>query len=248
MEGLSKNVLIGIVIIIAGAAAVFGVSYLDKNELSPDPTTEENTNSGFLSLEEVSGKAISYINESILKGQATAALLEQAEENGLYKLKVDISGNQFDLYASKDGELLFPEVIKITEIKEEKTTIGSFLATENEVCLENDKPIVYFFGSNTCPYCKWEHPIMEEVAAKFGDKISFHNNMDSSADAEIFSQYSTGGIPTIVLGCKYSKVGAGQSNGEEGEAKIITALICKLTQNQPAEVCAEVQDLIDQVE
>lgn len=245
MNGLSRNVFIVAVIVVAGVAAI----YFDNKNKEIVPTAENNAPAeNVLSLDEVGKKTIDYINKNILKGQTTASLLETVKENGLYKFKVQIQENQFDLYASTDGELLFPEVIKLTEVKEQKSTIGQFLVSENEICQENGKPLVYFFGAETCPYCRWEYPIVKAVAAKFGDKISFHDNKDSSADAEVFSQYSTGGIPTTVLGCKYSKVGAGQANGEEGETKMITALICKLTQNQPAEVCDAVQDLINQVE
>jgi len=68
--------------------------------------------------------------------------------------------------------------------------------------------------------------------------------MDSDEDTDVFNKYSTGGIPTLVLGCKYYRVGAGVQSGEEQETKDLTALICKLTGSQPADVCEEVHDLI----
>ncbi len=56
---------------------------------------------------------------------------------------------------------------------------------------------------------------------------------------EVFQKYSTGGIPTLVLGCQYYRVGSGETAGEEQEIKDLTGLICKLTNNQPAEICQE---------
>lgn len=131
------------------------------------------------------------------------------------------------------------------------TTVGNFSVTKEEVCLEDGKPIIYFFGRSTCPHCSWEHPIMERVATKFGNKIAFHNNMDNQVDMEIFSKYSEinqGGIPFLVFGCKYARVGSGENWGETEEEKALTALICKLTDGEPEKTCEGVSDLIEQIE
>jgi thiol-disulfide isomerase/thioredoxin len=115
--------------------------------------------------------------------------------------------------------------------------------------LEDGKPIIYFFGSDGCGYCKWEHPVIANVTAKFEGFISFHDNIDSTADGDIFAKYSDGHIPTLVLGCKYYRVGAGANMGEEQETKVLTALICDLTGNKPVDVCTapEIVDLINKI-
>ncbi|GAI38261.1 unnamed protein product [marine sediment metagenome] len=62
--------------------------------------------------------------------------------------------------------------------------------------------------------------------------------MDPSADMDVFSKYSPEGyVPALVLGCKYYRVGSGEIIGEEEENKVLTALICDLTENQPNDVC-----------
>ena len=71
--------------------------------------------------------------------------------------------------------------------------------------------------------------------------------MDANADTDIFGKYSTGGIPTLVFGCKYYRVGSGEGEGEELESKNLTAIICKLTGNQPSSICNLFQDLINQI-
>ena len=71
--------------------------------------------------------------------------------------------------------------------------------------------------------------------------------MDVDTDMDVFSKYSTGGIPMLAFGCKYYRVGSGEQSGEKEESEILTALICKLTQNQPTEVCDKVQDLVNQI-
>ena len=126
------------------------------------------------------------------------------------------------------------------EIPQYETTVGDFLVLDDEVCTEDGKPIVYYFGSTGCPHCTWEHPIIQAVAAEFGDQISFHDLMDKQEEFEVFEKYldiNGGGIPFIILGCKYVRVGSGERAGEEAEKQALTQLICELTNNQPTDIC-----------
>lgn len=236
MTNKTQNIIILILVI-----AVAGLLYLQFGQPS------ENASKS-VSPEEAADLALSYINDNILQGLAEASLVgDIEEEKGLYKLQIEIDDEEFPSYVTKDGKLFFPQGIDLEEpqiqvleeepSEDEKTTLGNFSVSEDEVCQENDKPIVYFFGAESCSYCKWEHPIVEKVAEGFAGYISFHNNMDSNEDMDVLMKYSTGGIPTIVLGCRYYRVGSGERSGEEQETQDLTALICDLTNNQPAEVC-----------
>lgn len=197
--------------------------------------------------EEAVNSALAYINEVLLREITEAKLVGDVEEEaGLYKFQIEVGGKKLISYVTKDGKIWFPEAFKIDsaeeraaeeKIKEESITLGNFTKSGDEICKENGKPIIYFFGSQGCSYCKWEHPIIKAVAEKFTDFIVFHDNMDTNEDMDIFSEYSTGGVPTLVLGCKYSRVGAGVQAGEEQESNDLTALICDLTNGQPENVC-----------
>jgi hypothetical protein len=94
---------------------------------------------------------------------------------------------------------------------------------------------------NTSEGSKWEYPIFKDVASKFKDSISFHDNYLSSNglsnDQDVFSKYSTGDIPVLIVGCKYYRIGDGQGNGEEKEKEALTKLICEMTQNSPKDIC-----------
>lgn len=237
-----------IAIIIAGIIIAGVVVYVNYQKCVPGTCPEAGrppaVQSQALSSQEAGERVMKYINENILQGRATASLINVLEENGLlYKVTFDIQGNEIETYLTLDGKFFFPEGVNLTEVEkpaqETEQTIGNFSVSSDEVCKENEKPIIYFFGSQGCPHCVWEHPIVEEVAKKFEGYISFHNNMDSEADGEIFQKYSTGGIPTLVLGCKYYRVGSGEAAGKEQEIKDLTSLICELTNNQPADVCQE---------
>jgi thiol-disulfide isomerase/thioredoxin len=130
------------------------------------------------------------------------------------------------------------------------TTIGNFKITDQTICRENEKPVVYYFGSTSCPHCRWEHPIISGVAGNFSGYIVFHDNMDKQVDMDIYQRYNninTGYIPFLVFGCKYARVGSGESLGQDTETKVLTALMCKLTDNKPSDICSQVTDLINQI-
>jgi thiol-disulfide isomerase/thioredoxin len=233
---MNNKLFIPLAIIIIGFLVAATIAY--TNFLKPSDQVE------VLSLEEAGEKVISFINDNVLQGQATASLIETLEKDGLYEVKFEVEGEQVDWYITKNGNFIFPQAIDLKDFEsapepaeEVEKTIGNFSVSNDEICLEDGKPIIYFFGSESCPHCVWEHPIVEEVASSFEDYISFHNNMDTDADMDVFSKYSTGAIPTIILGCKYYRTGSGENVGAEQEALDLTQLICDLTNNQPSEVC-----------
>lgn len=243
---MKKNI-IPIAIIVAGLLIAGALVYVNYQKC-PGKTSIEGQ---ILSSQEAAEKVIDFINQNVLRGKATASLTETIEENGLYKIKFVIEGQEIESYVTLDGKLLFPEAIDLSEIQEgpaeEGFTIGDFTVSDEEVCKENGKPIVYFFGSEGCPHCAWERPIIEKVAEKFKGYITFHNNTGTEDDMDVFQKYSTGGVPTLVLGCKYYRVGSGERAGEEEENRTLTALICKLTENEPKDICDEVKDLVEQI-
>jgi len=216
-----------------------------------------------LSGQDAASKAIAFVNAKVLTGADKASIDgDVVSVSGLYKFNVKVASDSFPSYVSKDGKLLFPQIMEIEDVSASSTegvedqnppvssgqTIGNFSVSSDALCSEDGKPVFYFFGSQSCPHCIWEHPIVQKVAGLFSGLISFHDNYDNDADRDIFSRYSTEGyIPALVIGCKYYRVGAGENDGEEIETQNLTALLCKLTNNQPASVCDGVKDVVDSV-
>lgn len=204
----------------------------------------------FVSPEKVANKAIEYINKNLLQ-EGTTSKLEKVENERItmQKITIDVGGQKFASYISLDGKYLFPqEPIDMTKgqeatgpemtLKAATDIEGSFKdITEVEVCKENDKPIVYFFGSASCPHCEWEKPILKSVVDQFGSAISYHENIDSQTDQDVFSKYSEGSVPTLVIGCKYYRNGSGEGIGEEAEKTALKQVICRATGNLPANIC-----------
>ncbi len=239
----NKYLLIAVAIIAGGLLVGGGIAYNRVAECNPEGEA--------LPKEDISEKALNYINRNLLRGMAEASLKEVLAENGLYKIDIEVEGQQISTYATKDGALFFPEGVKLNEAAlaavNKGKTVGNFNVSDDEICREEGKPLVYFFGSESCPHCSWEHPIIQGVAEKFGEEIAFHDNMESNEDMDVFQKYSTGGVPTLVAGCRYYRVGSGEQEGKEAEIENLTALFCKLTDKKPADVCSEVEEKIKEI-
>jgi len=255
---LAVGLMIGIIIGIAVGAFGF-------------PQAQSFSAANGLTADKASEKAADFINNNLVQPGTEVTLGEVKEESGLYNVTTSYMGNQIPVYITKDGEILFLQGmgwIQIEEFEErmaqqkeqeenltqeqeskQETTIGNFIVSSDEICLEDGTPVIYFFGADWCGGCKWEHPVITNVTSQFEGFISFHDNIDSTADEDIFAKYSDGHIPTLVLGCKYYRVGAGANLGEEQETKVLTALICDLTGNKPIDVCTapEIVDLINKI-
>jgi thiol-disulfide isomerase/thioredoxin len=252
---LAVGLMIGIVIGVAVGAFVF-------------PQAQDFSAANTLTADKAGEKVAAFINNNLVQPGTEVTLGEIKEESGLYNVTTSYMENQIPVYITKDGEIIFLQGlgwVQIEEFEEQKkqrenqtqeqeskqeTTIGEFIVSGDEICKEDGIPIIYFFGSTGCPACEWEHPIVANVTAKFEGFISFHDNIDSTADQEIFAKYSDGYIPTLVLGCKYYRVGSGASMGEDQEAEVLTALICDLTDNNPVDICtdSEIEELINKIE
>lgn len=90
-----------------------------------------------------------YLNDYLLAGQGvTATVKDVTEEKGLYKISLDVGGKVFDSYVTKDGSLLFPSVVDMTQ-KPDLT--GTTTETPQEIPKTN-KPIVKAYIFSYCPY------------------------------------------------------------------------------------------------
>jgi uncharacterized protein YxeA len=201
-------------------------------------------------------QAVEYINSNLIKS-STKAVLSNMESYGIpvgkiYRFTIKANDKEIVSYISSNGKYLISsdgiidisrpvETTLITNKNQSDVEGGFKKLNDIEVCSENGKPLVYFFGLNTSDASNWEYPIFKEVISKFGDSISFHDNYLSenglSSDQDVFSKYSTGDIPVLIIGCKYYRIGDGQSEGAEKEKQILIDLICEITNNQTESVC-----------
>lgn len=205
------------------------------------------------SFQEIGEDTINYINENLLGGGVVASLEGVKKSDtmkGMYDVELGIEGQTFTSVVSGDGRYLFvdapidmQEKIEqgpVPEMQEKEPTEieGGFKEiAELDVCMENDKPMIYFFGSESCPHCAWENPTIENVIAEFGDAVDYRKRYDSEEDIDVLLKYSEGSIPTIIIGCKYYRIGSGEALGEEAEKEALTKVICKATRGIPTSIC-----------
>lgn len=167
-KGFIKN-LIPISIIIAGLLIAGAFIYTNQGK---EITSEEG-----LSSQEIAEKAINYINQNILQEGTTASLLNVGEENGVYKIHLKIGEEEYDSYATKDGELLFPEGYNLeTETKTETEKEGSASQPEasegEELSPEELEALAKclsekgakFYGAFWCGWCNRQKESFGEAA------------------------------------------------------------------------------------
>lgn len=257
-----KKTAIILAVLLIAAFAVLGYYVWQQNGSS------SGKNAPALTAQDASKAVMDYINKYYPEDgkQASVSAIKDEKIDGVYQFTLKMNGQEDKVYVSSDGKMLFPTMIDLTMSPEEAAakaqaeaeakysagkTDGNFTELSDvQTCQENGKPIVYLFGSEQCPHCKWEKPVMEAVAQKFGSAISFHENITQTLgeqfanDQDVFNSYLEkgyieGGVPTIIIGCKYYREGAGESAGAESETAALTKLICNLTGNQPGEVCGQ---------
>jgi len=126
-----------------------------------------------LSNDEIAQKSIDYLNNEILKGQSTASLVSIGEESGLVKIKIKIGSNEFDTYATKDANLLFPQVFNMKENKDNSANNDeddSNKITKADI-KKVDKPVLDAFVVSKCPYGLQMQRVLADVV-KSGPVLS----------------------------------------------------------------------------
>jgi len=155
MINKTKKFLTPFLIIVCSLAAIgaFVILNQEKTQVSP---------------EDLAQKAVDYINENMLSGEVVASFLSVVEENGLYKIHIEIGDQEYDSYITKDGKLLFPEGISLEQETEEQEEIVE-PETESSASLEAlakclDEKGAKFYGTSTCGYCKKQKEMFGEAA------------------------------------------------------------------------------------
>jgi len=126
-----------------------------------------------LTAEQASNTAIDYINNYLLQGQGVATLESVEEDGDLYNVKLKISGNLYDSYVTKDGELFFPSAIDLTEAPETPTQETQ----ETPEAPKSDRPEAHAFVMSYCPYglqfIKAYVPVIELLGDKADLELNF---------------------------------------------------------------------------
>ncbi|QRN84222.1 thioredoxin [Chloroflexota bacterium] len=61
-----------------------------------------------------------------------------------------------------------------------------------------EKPVLVEFGAPWCGPCRLLEPVLEELAAEYGDRVDFYT-VDVDQSSELVMQHSVMGVPTVML-------------------------------------------------
>ena len=121
---------------------------------------------------DVEAQVKDYIEKNLVETGTTVEVGDLTEENGMYKVTITVAGQKFDSYVSKDGKLLFPQVIDMT--KEIPSASGT--QTQPQIQQEvpkTDKPKVELYVFSYCPYGLQMEKTAIPVVKLLGSKIEF---------------------------------------------------------------------------
>lgn len=156
------------IIIIIGLIIVIGVAFLSWR-------TNGNFKTETLSPEEAGTRTLNYINDNFLpEGNKATLKGEVEEEKGLYRIKLEIDGQEQETYVTKDGEIIFPTAIKATSTNAEDDSNSDSPQGEAEEIPKAEKPRVDLYVMSFCPFGNQAEDTMEEAYNLLKDKIDFN--------------------------------------------------------------------------
>lgn len=119
-----------------------------------------NINQDKLPADVVAKKAIDYINNNFLAENPNKAEFKKVEETkNIYAITFNFAGKEYTAYATQDGELLFPEAIKMKPAE-----IKNFPKTA--------KPDIKLFVMSYCPFGNQAEEAMIPVVNLLKDKAN----------------------------------------------------------------------------
>jgi hypothetical protein len=116
---------------------------------------------------EAQAKTEAYL-KTLVQGQSVS--IDSVTDVGdLYQIKLTVAGKQYDSYVRKDGSILFPQGVDMTQ----PVAASDTQATQPTVVPQTGKPAVELFVMAYCPYgTQAEKGILPAVKA-LGNKIDF---------------------------------------------------------------------------
>lgn len=139
--------------------------------------TDDSSTSAVVTKEVAGEKALEFINDNLVEPGTKATLKEVTEENGMYKLDLNIKGQEISSYMSKDGKVFFPSAMDIAEIESQAQASEEQQEQEAADVPKTDKPVVEMFIMSHCPYGtqiqKGMIPVMETLKDKADIQVKF---------------------------------------------------------------------------
>jgi len=160
-----KKIIVPVIIVIVLLGIASGLYYLKTNVISKDKAKEI---------------AMNVINNDVLQGQVTATFKEITSKNGVYMIKIELQGQEYYSYITKDGKIVFPQGVEATSQEEENKQATKDIPKE-------EKSTAMLFVMSFCPYGNQAEDAMAPVYNLLKDKA------DVQLHYVIYSNYNGGG-------------------------------------------------------
>ena len=138
---------------------------------------------GDINKEMAGERAVAFINENLLVGFATATISSIEEINDLYFLDINLTSSlsgesqNATLYVTKDGNLLFPSAIDISDFEytsptEETPEDLSFIAAEDPIIGNPNATLtIVEYGDFECPFCGETYWTLELIFEEYPNEV-----------------------------------------------------------------------------
>ena len=132
--------------------------------------------------------------------------------------------------------------------------IKTFIDSGKQIELQGGKTVMRLISTTWCPHCKWIKTTYDKVVNEYiaaGKIVAYHWELDTkdntltplpegvvpATEQNVFSEFSTGGVPTYVFGGKYYRVGNGYESqndlaSEEAEFRAVIETLIAEASNQ----------------
>jgi hypothetical protein len=133
---------------------------------------------GAVSENQIRTEMKTFIDENLLQQGMTSTIESVEDIGGMYKVIVNVQGQNITSYASKDGKIFFPSGYNIAEVKAAAATQGNQNAQPAAANVpKTDKPVVEMFVMSYCPYGtqieKGMLPVVDLLGSKADIQVKF---------------------------------------------------------------------------
>lgn len=128
---------------------------------------------------EAKTKAEEFINRNLIPPDSDQQAKADGitEENGIYKVSINLGGQTIESYITKDGKTFFPQGMNVQETNEEAENGAQGASQDSRppvtVDTQKDLPIVDLFTMSYCPYGTQMEKAILPVLEALGDNIDF---------------------------------------------------------------------------
>ncbi|MFW6110295.1 MAG: DsbA family protein [Patescibacteria group bacterium] len=155
-----------LIVLLAGSVYTQGFSNLPLGSSSADQLDLSSDK-----IEEVKEKTTKLISARLVAPGTEFEITDVSAEEGLYKVTVDVNGQEVESFMKPDYSYFFPNPIEMDEFAAEQTGEDQQEQQTQDIP-KSDNPEVQLFTMSYCPYGNQAEDLMEPVVDLLGDSIT----------------------------------------------------------------------------